>query len=487
MAIIYELSILSYLTEQYLRQSNKTREFGQRAPTSTMGILASPNRSSHSGHPLDLTDKRPRFLYPLELIQESRHLQDKVKRLIQSRAADEKGGSPLHFLSHGDFDQSALIPPEIRRAAAATRSPDDHQGYCKNQLHDGIRAVTEQTIYPTTSLGPEGKDKDIRYKFISGQGDEICPSELKLLLGESAQEEGQAIARDEGYDDNSNITFNETTSLLNSAKPEPSDLLHSIRSELTSQENRKGLFHSNASYHQNYAHFEELLDYHCFTQARIEAGSSDLYLHTGNDKLIYRWKRGSTILYSVDYKSFKRSDGAIDADYALECLETALGKWNAYEIGVKFNFVPPETDGITFNLSYKPMSSYADTNLRVFARAFFPADAYMRTTPRKLYIFGVSFDAEYRQDIMRIFLHEAAHILGGRHSNAATAETSEPCVLLGATNDTSVLDSGRPGAISLYPHDVDSFRQFMNLPNGTSLGGCRIHDIVPGEVFRRLS
>ncbi|KAI1120724.1 hypothetical protein F5Y10DRAFT_257811 [Nemania abortiva] len=225
----------------------------------------------------------------------------------------------------------------------------------------------------------------------------------------------------------------------------------------------------------------EEIQFHCLTQGSIGRGTCDLYLHQGHNRFIGRWKFDSVIPYSIDYKSFStKGRSKRDANYALKSLQTALGVWNSFNIGVQFKFVKPNASPIVFKLKYKHEPEDGDTDLKVFAESFFPARAMLRRRPCKLYIFGVSFERSFRRYMMRTFLHEAAHILGGRHENPAPADRGYPFVLLDSQNDMSVLVTHRhPRTISMHWQDIKSFSDFMSLPEGHKINGVPIRDIVP--------
>lgn len=82
-----------------------------------------------------------------------------------------------------------------------------------------------------------------------------------------------------------------------------------------------------------------------------------------------------------------------------------------------------------------------------------------------------------------IFLHEAAHILGGRHENAATIEHFDLSVELGSPNPLSILDPfpslKAVAQMQLHPKDIQRFHEFMTFPEGHNLSGFPIHDVIP--------
>ncbi|KAI1121513.1 hypothetical protein F5Y10DRAFT_256210 [Nemania abortiva] len=219
----------------------------------------------------------------------------------------------------------------------------------------------------------------------------------------------------------------------------------------------------------------------CITEGRIQ-GSSDLSLHRGSNSHICRWKPGSLIKYSIDYDSFvAQGSNKKNADYALRSLKKALGKWNMLKIGVEFEYVDPGTSSIAFELKYFKWPQHAPFNIleSTLATSFFPVDIEDSTCPLPLYIFSTAFKGSYRPFMTRVFLHEGAHILGGRHENAATAEKNDASVQLGNPNDQSVLVTGRhPKHISLHRLDAQWFSHLMALPAGSNVDGFPIRDVT---------
>jgi hypothetical protein len=139
------------------------------------------------------------------------------------------------------------------------------------------------------------------------------------------------------------------------------------------------------------------------------------------------------------------------------------------------------TSPVVFELKCftEPLGGPFHIRRRVFAQSFFPIER-VEDRPCELYVFNAAFSTAVRPHMMRIFLHEAAHILGGRHENAATAERNEPSVQLGPRNHLSVLATDRhPSTISLHSLDIEWFREFMILPEGYKIDGFPICDIAP--------
>ncbi|KAI1427218.1 hypothetical protein F5Y12DRAFT_178385 [Xylaria sp. FL1777] len=361
------------------------------------------------------------------------------------------------------------------------------------------------------------EDSTVGSDSISSQSDETTdPTEFELFPGESAQTEGQKLIRDEEHNGDGDSVFNSNMDPLSAANSDPDELLLCVGAKLIAQEDTEPPFPSTVSHpadspgsrdghaitvRENYAPWDEppreessvssktesTLDntkFLCLTQGYVGRDSCDLHLHRGYNRFIGRWKQGSVIKYSIDYESFSangRSD--CDACYALKSLQNAVELWNCVDIGVKFEFVEPNTGPIIFKLKYKhePEGGSPDTRHLVLARSFFPVDAVPpRSRPCKLYVYASSFDTSFRPYMMRTFLHESAHILGGRHQNADKNESGLPCVLLGSPNDMSVLATYcHPRNISLHWQDIKLFHDFMGFPKEHNIDGFPIRDIDP--------
>ncbi|KAI1162170.1 hypothetical protein F5B18DRAFT_409172 [Nemania serpens] len=227
----------------------------------------------------------------------------------------------------------------------------------------------------------------------------------------------------------------------------------------------------------------EKIKYHCLTQGCVGRDSRLLRIHRGHIKHIGRWRFGSTIKFSIDYNSFV-SNGRTkeDADYALRLFQTATEVWNCHNIGVDFKFEETNTSPVVFQLKYTPEPWGVQPHDRdgIQAMSFFPVDCVNRRLPLEVYVFRAAFNSLVRPAMTRTFLHEVAHILGGRHEDAATMERDEPSVQLGFPNNLSVLTNDRsPSSISLHWKDVKWFSDFMRFPPGHRIDGYSIVDIVP--------
>lgn len=354
---------------------------------------------------------------------------------------------------------------------------------------------------------------------VSSQSDELAettdPTELEALPSELAQEEGRSMIQDTEDGGDNDPVFDHGLNLPGAANSEPGEILYCVGgASLTAHENAPGPFVSNVgrsdnvsgsehehgiSIRQNYAPWEEpprkrpsvsdkvniqveKTKFHCLTQGYAGGSSSHLRIHLGRKKTISRWRLGSKIKYSIDYDSFLSGGRSRDdADYALKCLQTALEVWNCHDIGVHFEFVEPHTSPIVFQLTYmsEPWWVSYDHRDGVQAMSFFPIEAAQGHIPREIYIFSNAFDALFRPHMTRTFLHEVAHILGGRHENAATVERDDPSVQLGSPNNLSVLVGDRdPSLISLHWQDIRWFHNFMRYPEGHKIDGFPIHDIA---------
>ncbi|KAI1195523.1 hypothetical protein F5X97DRAFT_326432 [Nemania serpens] len=228
----------------------------------------------------------------------------------------------------------------------------------------------------------------------------------------------------------------------------------------------------------------EKIKYNCLTQGCVGRDSRHLRIHRGQTRYIRRWRFGSTIKFSMDYNSFISNGRSMnDADYALRSFQTATEVWNCHDIGVNFKFEEPNSSSALFQLKYAPEPWGVQSRDRagVLAMSFFPHDAVNRGRLQlEVYVFRASFDTLVRPAMTRTFLHEVAHILGGRHENAATMERDDPAVGLGFPNNLSVLVNDRPpSSISLHWKDVKWFSDFMRFPQGHQINGYFILDIDP--------
>ncbi|KAI0411882.1 hypothetical protein F5X98DRAFT_356244 [Xylaria grammica] len=347
---------------------------------------------------------------------------------------------------------------------------------------------------------------------ILSRSNEPCPSTDPTELERPGQEERQTTFQDkEPCSDNKHVFTNEIDS-PSAAKTEPGELLYCIGGASLAEEGSpqtpfagyaggpdgvSGSDHGHGiTIRQNYAPWMEPqggqssgdskinplenVKFYCLTQGCTGRGSTHLRLHIDGNRTISRWRLGSEIRYTVDYNSFlAKGRSRADADHALRSLQDALAVWSAFDIGVTFKFIEPNTGPITFELKYKREPMYGPANLRssILATSFFPVH---KVSDLKLCVYDISFDSSLRPHMAKIFLHEIAHILGGRHEDAAEAEQDEPSVQLGLPNRDSVLVTDRhPSAIWLHWKDIRWFQEFMAFPEGHVIGGFPISSITP--------
>ncbi|KAI0534163.1 hypothetical protein GGR58DRAFT_69033 [Xylaria digitata] len=341
-----------------------------------------------------------------------------------------------------------------------------------------------------------------------GNGHEATTDPTQL-----GQEERREIPRNKQYGSGDNPVFNRAIGQPSAANTEPAELLYCVEgASLAGQESAQEQFAGDVgcsdylsgygrghaiTTRQNYLPWKEppretsstgskikpcpeKISFYCLTQGCIQRGSANLQLHRGRNETISRWKFGSEIKYSIDYDSFLSKGRTMDdADYALKSLQVALEVWNCHNIGVTFKFVEPDTSPIAFQLGFEhePLHIPFDVRSSVLASSFFPVH---QPWDRKLHVFAASFSTSLRPHMTRIFLHESAHILGGRHENADTAEQDDPSVQLGKPNEQSVLVTNcHPSDISLHWKDIKWFSNFMRFPEGHRIDNFPICSISP--------
>ncbi|KAI0478311.1 hypothetical protein F4859DRAFT_513893 [Xylaria cf. heliscus] len=435
----------------------------------------------HLGNQRDLVELA--MLSPFESLEE---LAQGLELFFPKRK-NLPGKNESHFVNNLDVEKQEGLPSFVPYSPA----------HCAPNLESTEGDNTTNTL-----------DNAIGFESVSSQSDDpgatTDPTDLELLGSELAKEEGRDIMQDKGYNNDNDSVFNYDLNLPGATNLEPGENLYCVGGALlTPHENDPGPFTSNVvqnnkisgsdqghpiTIRQNYAPWAEPPavkenKFHCLTQGYAGRGSAHLRLHRGRNKVIGRWSLGSEIKYSIDYDSFlAKGRSKDDATYALRCLQTALEVWNCLNIGVSFEFVEPKASSIVFQLKYmpEPWGVPLDVRYEIQAMSFFPVEVLEGRPPREVYVFDAAFDAPVRSYMTRTFLHEVAHILGGRHEDAATTEKDDPSVQLGSPNDLSVLATNRhPSLISLHWQDIRWFHDFMRLPEGHKINGFPICDIAP--------
>ncbi|KAJ2994666.1 hypothetical protein NUW58_g1494 [Xylaria curta] len=448
----------------------------------------------HIGNQRDLVEFA--MLSPFESVEDlARGLETLFPEGSGSRTKDED-----HFDSNHD-SQARKVASKLVPDSRAHRVVE-----CEYTHEDGT-AATANNYFDSDSSSSESEELEHT----------TDPTELEPLSSERSQEWTEDITRENENKKYDKVGLNHTITTPNTETSEPGELLFCVGgASVATQEDVQEPFAGNVgqsddfsssghtpaiTIRQNYAPWDEppregsrisrmanpaleQTGYHCLTQGYAGRGSSHLRLHRGRSKVVGRWALGSEIKYSIDYKSFlSKGRSRDDADYALRSLQTALEVWNCHDVGIKFQYVEPKTSPIVFHLKYRrePWNAPHDVRHSSLAMSFFPVDTEATDRhPCSLYVFSAAFDISLRPHMMRAFLHKGAHILGGRHEDAATAERDDPSVQIGGPNNLSVLVTNRdPSAISLHWQDIKWFHEFMRLPEGHKLNGYPICDITP--------
>ncbi|KAI0869854.1 hypothetical protein GGS24DRAFT_477518 [Hypoxylon argillaceum] len=216
----------------------------------------------------------------------------------------------------------------------------------------------------------------------------------------------------------------------------------------------------------------------CVTE-RFTAGnprflSFDMGSHFGN-WIIARWCEGAVITFSIDYDSFWCEGWSTqEADLALFHLCQAADQYNLLRLGVTFKYVPPGSGPVVFQLRFHRFTPLIPGAL---AHSFSPITAVESKDSLPLYVFGAAFKAG---SMAMTFMHELAHILGGRHPSAGVNEPSNPSVELGPTDNVSILATRcHPGTLFLHQNDIESLKMFYGLPEGSYIEGHPVYEVVP--------
>ncbi|KAJ3568740.1 hypothetical protein NPX13_g6316 [Xylaria arbuscula] len=392
-------------------------------------------------------------------------------------------------------DRQSVFPTTDMSIRDAANNRDDVEGLYKTASYEAARTQNDNSGQKKRSFIPDGSPttfesmlSDIDAMSITAgsaaaarvttnsesvfsQDDQDAstePTELEALPEEFAEEKVKESAKNRSahIDDDNNDTSSGDTQLGNIADERPGRDLCGIGDCLpVVPEEALKAFPDNLGDDLSVPGPSERQP-PARTERSFIKDSRLLNIHRDYYNEVYRFLPGSTILYTVDYASFL-SRG--DAGYALHCLQTAFKEYGD-QININFQFVEPGTKPITFQLRYK----YSRRPGKL-AASFFPVDVLMSRRPLELRIYNNSFDDLYKADMIMSFLHEASHILGGRHPG----EKHPPYVQLDTTSDDSILASLPPQKLRLHMEDVDSLRRFYALPEGHKIDGYPIRNIDP--------
>lgn len=183
---------------------------------------------------------------------------------------------------------------------------------------------------------------------------------------------------------------------------------------------------------------------------------NSIYLNIRSSGKVYRWVKGSTITFKVNWDSFR--DCPQYARHAADSLVRASEEWNRGDFGVRFEKVTGNKSAV-FQLVYSKRHRRDRNRL---ADAFFPGDSRGK---QRLRVYALAFSRKHGcyDWLSNIFCHELGHILGLRHSFAPEREPHKPAVLFGTHNDSSVMNYfDHLSQMCIQETDYTEVRDFYN-------------------------
>jgi hypothetical protein len=201
--------------------------------------------------------------------------------------------------------------------------------------------------------------------------------------------------------------------------------------------------------------------YECCTQVRDDppAAVKPDSLWVGLFGNVPLWKKGSVVNFSAYLSGYPSVAHAI---YAASTLWQAAQKWNAADVGVRFQWVTNTADA-AFVLRYNTQSG------NTLARAFFPNANDLNV----IWVFGRAFQSDVVRYMDAVMEHELGHVLGLRHE---FADQEGGAVLWGPRNPISVMSYNFP--MRIQPSDIDSTRQLYDF-TGMAIGPYEVKRYEP--------
>jgi hypothetical protein len=167
------------------------------------------------------------------------------------------------------------------------------------------------------------------------------------------------------------------------------------------------------------------------------------------------WKKGTVVNFGAYATGYPTRNHAL---YAAKMLWKAAMKWNAADIGMRFQWVNRLED-CAFVLRYTRRSG------GTIARAFFPNTNDVNV----MRVYALAFTDKYVRYLDAVFEHEVGHVIGLRHEFAD--EEGAGAVLFGPRNPDSVMSYNFP--MRIQETDVTWVRNLYDYKE-THIGGVEV-------------
>ena len=171
------------------------------------------------------------------------------------------------------------------------------------------------------------------------------------------------------------------------------------------------------------------------------------------------WRKGSTVNFGAYATGYPSRQHAI---YAAKMLWKAAMKWNAAEVGVKFQWVTKLVD-CAFVLRFNKRRG------GTLARAFFPNTQDVNV----MWVFATAFKGKYVNFLDAVFEHEVGHVLGLRHE---FAEREGDATMFGPRSPNSVMSYNFP--MHIQQTDIEWVRNLYNY-TGSHIGSYEVKHYIP--------
>ncbi|KAK1750546.1 hypothetical protein QBC47DRAFT_393688 [Echria macrotheca] len=218
--------------------------------------------------------------------------------------------------------------------------------------------------------------------------------------------------------------------------------------------------------------------YYNSEDADIVSARVGLMAQSSGERILSRWKPGSTILFAISAESFRSKS---EVDSVKRAAVAAANDWNGRNVGVRLQLAT-KGERAAFAIKFCIRNNTLEYEPQHYAIAFLP-----HSETRVLHLFQTALAPKCEELLVDVLRHELGHILGLRHEDADTAESGQPSLQLSPPNSCSIMVRHfTPGTrVEIQETDVIAVRELYAMEDDSMHGGFRVITVDPATLTQK--